>query len=72
MGSHVDAYAAFDKSQVGKMSFIDFSYLIQELARTAKQETPSYTVIKDLFDAINIRKDGYIDQNEWNRTFGEL
>ena len=37
MGSHGDAYANFDKSKVGRMSFLDFSYLVQELARTANQ-----------------------------------
>ena len=54
------------------MNFIDFSTLVSELYRTANKPTPSYTVIKDLFDCVNIRKDGYIDQAEWNRTFNEL
>ena len=61
MGSHGDAYQAFDKSKVGRMSFIDFSYLVTELCRTADKPVPAYTIIKDLFDAVNIRKDGYID-----------
>jgi hypothetical protein len=31
---------------------------------------PAYPVIKDLFDAIDIRKDGIIDLSEWQQTFG--
>lgn len=31
---------------------------------------PSYPVIKDLFDTIDIRKDGIIDLSEWQQTFG--
>lgn len=33
---------------------------------------PSYPVIKDLFDTIDIRKDGIIDMNEWQQTFGNI
>jgi hypothetical protein len=31
---------------------------------------PAYPVIKDLFDTIDIRKDGIIDISEWQQTFG--
>jgi hypothetical protein len=33
---------------------------------------PPYPVIKDLFDAIDIRKDGIIDTSEWQQTFGHV
>lgn len=26
---------------------------------------PTYPIIKDLFDTVDIRKDGIIDMNEW-------
>lgn len=29
-------------------------------------------MIKDLFDTIDIRKDGIIDLNEWQQTFGNV
>ena len=35
----------------------------------SKEEPPSFTIIKDLFDFIDIRKDGIIDLNEWMQTF---
>jgi hypothetical protein len=33
-------------------------------------KVPAYPVIKDLFDTIDIRKDGIIDLSEWQQTFG--
>jgi hypothetical protein len=36
----------------------------------AGDKIPSYPVIKDLFDTIDIRKDGIIDLSEWQQTFG--
>jgi hypothetical protein len=33
---------------------------------------PAYPIIKDLFDTIDIRKDGIIDINEWQQTFGNV
>lgn len=31
-----------------------------------------YPIIKDLFDTIDIRKDGTIDMHEWQQTFGHV
>jgi hypothetical protein len=36
----------------------------------AGDRPPAYPIIKDLFDLIDIRKDGIIDINEWQQTFG--
>lgn len=36
----------------------------------AGDRAPAYPIIKDLFDAIDIRKDGILDINEWQQTFG--
>ena len=33
---------------------------------------PAFYVIKDLFDAVDIKKDGFIDLKEWNQTFNNL
>lgn len=38
----------------------------------AGEKVPAYPVIKDLFDSIDIRKDGIIDINEWQQTFGHV
>lgn len=66
MTSHADAYKQFDESQVGKMNFMDFSLLVKEACRVSNTTEPAYAVIKDLFDAVDIMKDGHIDQREWN------
>ena len=36
------------------------------------QEPPAYPIIKDLFDTIDIRKDGILDIHEWQQTFGNV
>jgi len=33
---------------------------------------PEYTVLKDMFDAVDIGKDGLIDYKEWTSTFQHL
>lgn len=38
----------------------------------AGEKAPTYPVIKDLFDTIDIRKDGLIDLHEWQQTFGRV
>lgn len=43
-----------------------------ELSKLAKEPQPTYAIIKDLFDTIDIRKDGIIDLNEWEQTFGNI
>ncbi len=32
-------------------------------------DPPNYPIIKDLFDHIDIKKDGIIDLTEWSKTF---
>lgn len=38
----------------------------------AGEKTPAYPVIKDLFDTIDVRKDGILDVYEWQQTFGNV
>jgi Ca2+-binding EF-hand superfamily protein len=54
------------------MSYMDFALLVTEMYKASKQPEPNYLVIKDLFDAVDIKKDGYIDLTEWNQTFNNL
>jgi hypothetical protein len=46
--------------------------LIIKLYGLAGEKVLAYPVIKDLFDTIDIRKDGIIDMNEWQQTFGKV
>ena len=38
----------------------------------ANEKSPTYLVVKDMFDTIDIRKDGIIDLNEWQQSFGRV
>lgn len=70
--THGDAYRKFDGSKVGKMSYMDFSLLVTEMSQASNTPTPAYSVIKDLFDVIDIKKDGHIDPQEWSQTFNGI
>lgn len=69
MNSPQDAFGAFDKSKSEKLSFANFNDLIKELSKLSGEQVPPFAIIKDLFDEIDIRKDGEIDLKEWNQTF---
>jgi len=47
------------------LTYQEFSKLIVKLYELAGEKTLAYPVIKDLFDTVDIRKDGIIDINEW-------
>ena len=66
-----DAFSQFDPEHSGKLSFNSFTALVQRLCELAREPVPAFPVIKDLFDIIDIRKDGYLDMREWLNTFKE-
>lgn len=73
MSNHMSGYLnCFEKSQINKddiLTFSEFNSLIQKLYTAAGKDIPTYSVIKDLYDAIDIWKDGKIDQHEWKAAF---
>ncbi|CAG9333497.1 unnamed protein product [Blepharisma stoltei] len=69
MLSPKDAFEQFDTQRSGKLSFNAFSALIKRLCELANEPFPPFNVIKDLFDIIDIRKDGFLDMREWLNTF---
>ena len=50
---------------MGKLTYQEFSKLVVKAHEVAGDKPPAYPVIKDLFDTIDIRKDGIIDVSEW-------
>lgn len=60
-----DAFRFFDVSKLGKLTYQEFGKMIVKLHELAGEKPPAYPVIKDLFDTIDIRKDGIIDHHEW-------
>ena len=55
----------FDKEKDNRITFADFSKLVLKAHELADEKSPTYPVIKDLFDTIDVRKDGMIDLHEW-------
>lgn len=72
MTSPGDSFRYFDESKMGKLTYQEFSKLVVQLHTLAAEQIPTYAIIKDLFDTIDIRKDGIIDMNEWEQTFGNV
>jgi hypothetical protein len=54
------------------LTYQEFSRLVVKAHEVAGDRIPAYPVIKDLFDTIDIRKDGIIDLSEWQQTFGQV
>ena len=63
------AFELNDKEAVGKIDFDKFKKIIYDLYKREKMELTSYGVLKYVYDYIDIRKDGIIDINEWNKIF---
>ena len=69
MLSPKDAFLQFDPDRTGFLDFNRFSNLVTRLSTLANEPVFAFTVIKDLYDLIDIRKDGLIDLREWLNTF---
>ena len=51
------------------MTYDQFTQMVTKLSQLAREDVPSFPLIKDMFDFIDIRRDGIIDQNEWMQSF---
>ena len=69
MLSAKDAFLQFDPDRSGFLDFQKFSSLVHRLSSLAGEQVPAFTVLKDLYDIIDIRKDGLLDLREWLNTF---
>ncbi len=72
MVSYTDAFDRFDSSRSGQLTYTDFQILMNKLHEVAGNPKPTYQVMKDLFELIDVRKDGHIDKHEWNQTFAHI
>ena len=54
------------------MSLIDYDKMVNALMKLAKKPLVCYSVIKDMFDALDRNKDQVIDPQEWHLAFGGL
>ena len=74
MTSTQDAFRMYSKKKKGYLTFKEFEKLVHQLCEYSneKMSKPEYMVLKDMFDAIDIGKDGLIDNREWITTFQHL
>lgn len=54
------------------MTFDEFHYFLIFLSQMKKESPPSFNIVRDLFDFIDIRKDGILDLHEWMQTFRKI
>lgn len=54
------------------MAFSEFNSLVKSCYEIAKLKPPTFPVVKDLFDLIDVRRDGELDTTEWQQTFGRV
>ena len=52
-----------------RMDFETFKRILTTMYNNDQRQTPNYTQMKIAFDAIDLRKDGMIDMNEWVKAF---
>ncbi|KAL4466773.1 hypothetical protein ABPG74_010370 [Tetrahymena malaccensis] len=67
-----DAFRQYNENRSGKMTFDEFKGLIIQLGQLSQSELPSLPIIKDIFEFIDIRRDGVIDIHEWMETFRKI
>ena len=58
-----------DKKNTGKIDFDKFKNIIFDMYFKNEEKSPSFTLIKIVFDEIDLRKDGILDLNEWSKAF---
>ena len=63
------AFDTNDRLKRGYIDFEQFKKIIFELYFKEKRKEPNYPMLKAIYDFIDVRKDGVIDFNEWNKIF---
>jgi len=53
------------------IDFDIFKKIIYDMYKREEKKEPNYSVMKYTYDYIDIRKDGVIDLNEWNKIFAK-
>ena len=67
--SPILCFQIIDINHSGKIDFQKYRNMIYDLYTRNEQELPNFALIKNTFDYIDLRKNGIIDYNEWNKAF---
>ena len=54
------------------MTFDHFNNVMRNLSVMSGDEMLSFVIVKDLFNYIDTKRDGYIDIHEWMETFRRI
>ena len=63
------AFELNDNEIQGTMDFDKFKKIVHDVYTRESKPTPTYPVLKYIYDFIDVRKDGVIDLNEWSKVF---
>ena len=58
-----------DTAHTGKIDFNKFKNIVFDMYNKNEIQIPNFTLIKNAFDTIDLRKDGILDLNEWCKVF---
>ena len=61
-----------DTTRSGKIDFNKFKNIVIDMYNKNEIKIPNFTLIKNAFDTIDLRKDGIIDMNEWCKAFSSF
>ena len=64
------AFTFNDSSGSNVMTFDKYKSIICEMYNKENKPLPNFTMLKNTFDYIDMRKDGFIDMGEWTNAFG--
>ena len=74
---YTNPFLAFELNDTSNKKLMDFETFKKIIIDLYKRELrtfspPPYSLIKSMYDYIDIRKDGIIDMNEWSKTFCDI
>lgn len=72
MLSPKDAFRQFNLDRTGKLTFEHFQNMMKKLSSYSEDPLLPFTVLRDLFNYFDKRRDGFIDQREWLETFKRI
>ncbi|KRX05153.1 hypothetical protein PPERSA_06787 [Pseudocohnilembus persalinus] len=72
MFSPKDAFRQYNTSQSGLMTISEFQNFLNKLSQISSQSITPYSLMRDVFEFIDIRNDGVIDLHEWMESFRKL
>ena len=66
------AFTFSDSGGSNMMDFDKYKTIIIEMYNRESKPIPNFTTLKNTFDYIDMKKDGFIDMGEWTNAFGNV